>query len=627
MHIFRIAACLCMLFAGVVALHAQPTDGDCLGAIPVCNWNYDVPVIQPGEGNILNEINGLLSCLASGEENGTWYTFTVQTNGMLNFNIIPYDPTDDYDWALYNLTNANCSEISSNASLEVACNYSGQTLNGGITGANGGNSPQDEPEVPVTAGQTYVLYVSNYDQIDAGYKLDFSNSSAQIPDNVPPVLLSATPNAICGATQISIRFSENIKCNTISGSDFSLTGPGGPYTITNVISAECNMGASYSDEYILVVNPPMMGAGVFNLNVVGTIADVCGNNLDVNNQPPININYNALSLTATVIDANCGVDDGQATVHVNGGTSPYIYLWNDPNSQNGPVATGLARGWYKVQVTDANNCVSTLDVYVGDPTSFTYTIAMTPDTCSKGAGQVRVIVTGTTAPYNYTWNGWDMSTTTPSNTMTGLTGDSTYNIRITDILGCWLDTNLVIGNVVNDSMQAFFTANPPKVDYLYPFTQVINQSTYETSILWLLPDGSTSTQQSLQIELPGIGLHPVSLVAIDKNGCRDTFTTDLEVTYQLSVFIPNSFTPNEDMLNDTFKIVGIGIDTSSFEMRIYDRWGQMVYYSKNFDYGWDGRINGQTLPDSEQGAFTYHIFLRELNGTPHNFLGKLIVLK
>lgn len=616
------------LAAGVTPfslLSQAPNQGDCLGAQPVCDWFYDVPSFPPGEGNILNEINPSTSCLSGGEENGQWYIFTVQTSGLLNFSIIPYDANDDYDWALFNVSNAECADIYTNPSLEISCNFSGLSVNSGITGANGGSTPLDEPEVNVNAGQKFALYVSNYQDVDAGYQLDFSNSTAQIPDNQGPTLISATPVSPCGATQVILRFSEDIQCSSVNPSDFAFTGPGGPYSVTGVYSADCNIGAPYSNEFTLTISPAINAAGVFNLAVVGLIQDICGNGLDLGTNPNLNFNYNSLNLTANVIDADCATANGQATVNVMGGVPPYSYQWNDPAGQTTQTATGLAKGNYTVTVSDGQNCTSTLNVYVDDPTSHTIFLQFTEDTCSKGVGAVRVQVVGTTPPYTYQFTGYNVNQNGPVATCTGITGDSLLYIRVTDVDGCYVDTLVPVPNETNDSLKALFWSDDP-VNFLYPQTTVFNQSEYYTQLYWIFPGGN-STDEIVTIQLPGLGLHPVSLVAIDENGCRDTFTSLIEVYYELSVYIPSAFTPNGDGLNEIFEVSGIGIDTNSFEMKIYDRWGKVLFESRNMTSGWDGTVNGQTISDSEQGVYTYRVTLNEWDGKFHQFIGKVVMLK
>ncbi len=157
-------------------------------------------------------------------------------------------------------------------------------------------------------------------------------------------------------------------------------------------------------------------------------------------------------------------------------------------------------------------------------------------------GGVRVTVNRGIPPYAYEYLGYGINYTGGSSTATGLTGDSLYYIRVTDNLNCYRDTLVPIPNHGNDSLLAYITGDE-EVNFLYPFANLFNQSENETSVLWLVND-STETGNMVQAQFPGIGLFPVSLVAFDQNGCRDTFTLLINVYYELSVYIPDAFTPN-----------------------------------------------------------------------------------
>ncbi|MBK6397303.1 MAG: hypothetical protein IPF75_03300 [Bacteroidetes bacterium] len=155
-----------------------PSNQDCPNAIPICQNVYSTAVSYSGEGNILDEIDPFNSCLASGELNDVWYTFTVQASGNLNFTVTPNNLTEDYDWAVYNLTNASCADIATDPSLSVSCNYSstpGTTgpTGGGTTNSVGASGNPYNLVVPVTAGQTYVVNISNFSTTQNGYSIEF----------------------------------------------------------------------------------------------------------------------------------------------------------------------------------------------------------------------------------------------------------------------------------------------------------------------------------------------------------------------------------------------------------------------------------------------------------------------
>jgi gliding motility-associated-like protein len=254
-----------------------PTVQDCLGAIAVCQNVYSEANAYSGTGNIPNEINSGPSCLGSGEKNDVWYTFTTQTAGNVCFTIDPNNNSDDYDWAVYDLTSNSCSDIYNNSALEVSCNYSGTS---GNTGPNGLAGSQNEPCIPVQAGETYVVNVSQFSTSTNGYTINFGASTASIFDNVPPALQAINSSVTCGMSSMQFNFTENVVCNGILPSDFTLTGPGGPYTLSSVIGSNCNNGASQDRYFSISITPAIFEPGTYSFcmaNTDSSIADLCGN--------------------------------------------------------------------------------------------------------------------------------------------------------------------------------------------------------------------------------------------------------------------------------------------------------------------------------------------------------------
>ncbi|TAE59580.1 MAG: hypothetical protein EAZ89_02365, partial [Bacteroidetes bacterium] len=252
----------------------QP-EQDCFGAIPICQNTYFQANSYVGAGDDPYEIEGANSCMLIGERNSVWYTFTVQTSGLLCFTINPVDSLDDYDWALYDLTNASCADIPNNPALEVRCNW---TFNSGCAGRTGANNAsecpiQNESCLPVNAGETFVLNVSNFTGSSAGYLLDLSASSATLYDGIPPGI--RTVKSICGGVQV--RFTENVLCSSVDSTDFVLTGPGGTYTVQNLSSQNCDAGGIFESTFDLIVTPELTQPGLYTLSLTGIITDYCGN--------------------------------------------------------------------------------------------------------------------------------------------------------------------------------------------------------------------------------------------------------------------------------------------------------------------------------------------------------------
>jgi gliding motility-associated-like protein len=366
-----------LVWAWAPVTQAQLDSRDCLDAIQVCQNTYVQNTPPNGEGSDPDEIDGANSCLASGEINGAWYEFTIQSPGLLMFNIVPQFFFDDYDFGLYNLTTASCEDIRNIASLEVSCNYCGALGTTGINpggtsnsqGAGGGCTLFNAP-IPVQAGDRFVLYVSNFSGSIGGYTLDFSNSTATLFDNVPPGLESLQDTVACGTSTLNFRFDERIACNSGALANLTLLDPAGQsLSITALTSDLCAQGASAAQEFTLTLADPLSASGTYTLIATGGFLDACGNQLTTDTVTGL------VNLSSGFL-ANAGPDqplcDGQTQVQLQGsGTGPtgvaLQYIWSPSTGLSdatipNPVATitSGAAATYTLRVGDGQ-CFSPPD--------------------------------------------------------------------------------------------------------------------------------------------------------------------------------------------------------------------------------------------------------------------------
>jgi gliding motility-associated-like protein len=319
--------------AGTLAYKIMiPNNQDCLGAISVCQPTYYQDQSFFGYGAVLDytSANNCPGICVDSEDLSVWYTFQVQTSGVLDFRITPNDPSSDYDWMLVNLTNNDCSvipDLDSYPGLVTSCNAA---YDYGVTGVNPllpntgsncqgpstlGEFPINNPTVNVTAGQIYYLNIQNWSATQGGYTLDFSNSTATIFDNNPPYL-DMTVNPTCNSNTFTVLFNENVDCSTIDATDFTISGPGGPYTITSLYGAACSVGGTMEREFIITFSPAITTSGSFTVNYGGSAADMCGN-LAPSDTWTINISSGAsLTLSSAVSTLNQTICNGNPITNI-----------------------------------------------------------------------------------------------------------------------------------------------------------------------------------------------------------------------------------------------------------------------------------------------------------------------
>jgi gliding motility-associated-like protein len=93
------------------------------------------------------------------------------------------------------------------------------------------------------------------------------------------------------------------------------------------------------------------------------------------------------------------------------------------------------------------------------------------------------------------------------------------------------------------------------------------------------------------------------------NNSISSMSNVTEVTPYMSIYIPNSFTPNGDGLNDTFGVYGEAIQ--GFRIQVFNRWGQMIFESTDVNLRWNGIYDGQQVP---QGSYVYRVVASGITG-------------
>lgn len=172
---------------------------------------------------------------------------------------------------------------------------------------------------------------------------------------------------------------------------------------------------------------------------------------------------------------------------------------------------------------------------------------------------------------------------------------------------------------------ADFDVTPQTLTIIDPIVTLTNLSTGANTWDWDFGDLMASS-----LEHPGnhtysdTGSFTITLITSTQYGCVDTAQKTIIVDPDFTFFIPNVFSPNGDGINETFS--GTGIFIEDFELRIFDRWGDEIFYSNNINIPWDGRANyGQQA--AQQDVYVYVITVRDIRGKKHDYTGIVTLVR
>lgn len=120
------------------------------------------------------------------------------------------------------------------------------------------------------------------------------------------------------------------------------------------------------------------------------------------------------------------------------------------------------------------------------------------------------------------------------------------------------------------------------------------------------------------------GTYQTTLVVENSFGCADTTTNNVIIYPEFSFFIPNAFTPNGDDINDFFGAKGMGIET--YELFIFDRWGNSVFYADDINKMWDGTFVA-TEETVLQDIFVWKVNLTDVFRKKYNYIGTVTIIR
>jgi gliding motility-associated-like protein len=548
-------------------------NGDVLAALPLSSTNNIDGTWSPALDNTLT----------------TTYTFTPDAGQCavtsdLTIDVVDYQTpvitcgtstvsSVTFDWTA--LVGASDYDISYSINNGAAINGGNQA---GVSFTLNGLNPDDVVDLTLTTNGTDC------------YNIGTATCTASTC-NSPIITAQPTSQTDCEGNQVNF----TVSATGATAFQWQVSNNNGT-TFFNVIDFPGNISGATTNALSITDNTGLDGL-IYQV-VISEVDNTCPT---ISNQVSLTVNPIPV-INATNNGPLC--EDANLNLNVNN-VAGAVFSWTGPNYASGaqnnviPLALIANSGDYTVTAT-ANGCSasSTTTVTVSGETPIN--IVAAGPFCET---DIPVVLVADVPGGIWTGSGIiddAAGVFDPSQATIGA-NDITYTL----LTGCGGQNTTTI--TVNAQANASFLLENNILDPINPQAEIINLSQNAVTYEWTFGDNTTSTDvEPIHLYSQEPRNYTINLIATSIDGCSDTTSIIVTVPETLIFYVPNSFTPNGDELNNTFlPIFTSGFDPFDYRLSIYNRWGELIFESLDHTVGWDGTF--KNLGISEQGTYTFKI--------------------
>ena len=365
-----------------------------------------------------------------------------------------------------------------------------------------------------------------------------------------------------------------------------------------------------------------LGPGTYTVNITDQNGCSIQTTVTVVEPTPVQASINILS-DYFGFPVSCeNTNDGEIEAVGAGGTGGLSYAWDTDPVVNTANLNNIGVGFYTITIADVNGCIATETVELEGNALPPFATSDPQQLCVGEAATMTTITDGANSCL------WTFSTGQQVNSCDEFSMSFAYvgcidaYVSVTSPLGCINSDTLYDFICYEPNAVAHFSPLEPNITTVPSNIQFWNLSEGGYFYEWDFGDGMISNETNPNHFFPDdqTGTYVVQLIVTTMFGCTDTAWTNVYVDEEPIMYVPNTFTPDGDAYNNSFfPVITSGYDPYDYQLLIFNRWGEILFESRDYSVGWDGTYQGRIVKD---GTYVWKInigmkkdaFRREFTG-------------
>ncbi len=446
-----------------------------------------------------------------------------------------------------------------------------------------------------------------------------------------------TATGLCAGTY-SVLITDVVSCGIPDTAVVTIQAQNSVSATSVQVNPTCNGDCNGSLNITPQGTPPYTYAWSPNISTTNSATGLCAGSYAVlvtdSSGCSSTLNYTitqpaALSLTLNGTPTICSGDTSVINATATGGTGAYTITWDNSlppglTQSVNPTATTT----YNATLTDSNGCNTTQAYTVNVSPAPQVSFTASPGDCAPATVTFTNITTGATV---YGWTFGD-----PASGLQNVSGSQnpshtyqaagSYTVTLVAQSGAGCIDSLSFGPVVIFAQPtADVISNTTTVNELSPNVVFTDLAIGGTACVFYFGDGDSIVGcnfGNVTHTYPGPGTYTAMQIVTDAGGCSDTTYLTIIVEQETSIYVPNAFTPNGNGENNIFTAYGVNIP--QYELLVFNRWGMLIFSSKDINQGWDGTY--MTAPCQED-VYVWRINYVDSRGKKQRVMGHVTLIR